>query len=590
MRRFRAFALGLAALALAGTARPQVPLTGFIEVLGNVTDAARPVDNALVIAFNITNFSAIQTFTSSDGTFALPPLKAGIYKIIAVKQGFAPAVAVVTPGRKGQKVALHLQNEKASRDLNQAIWEIRASLPADVLRQLNMVMDPLVQAADRSRIRGEATSLTGVTDQATNPAFAQTTLDVAGRLPRGWEVGFHGNLHRVEDATDAVTFGTPLAQSSVVSLEVKPSGLETYRLASTQSWWRYTNDTAPATPAEQADLRSHNFEWEHGEARFQVRYLGQNHIFASNPAGSDLVEVSGGTTVLQNDRSGLGVSVSLVQENLRRSTAAIYRSANLAADAKYSMAPSFQLRYGMASRLDATGTEWAPRTGAEWKIGPSTSVVFSGQYKVFSDHAAIPPAIVIAEGLSNVLPHYAYSVGVTSADGNGNHLSATASVTAVDSLMRLVFSDGVTQLWDGLYVDPGDVRHDLRMEYRKELRRFAVAVSTAGGTISRARAEQSTRKSYVTGDIESTFQPTGTTVAVSFRQMDQPAEQFLASTAGYRTERMNVRMSQSLHLPVDLKVLLGLELAHAANSPLLLESVDPNGYSRKYIGGLAVSF
>jgi hypothetical protein len=53
---------------------------------------------------------------------------------------------------------------------------------------------------------------------------------------------------------------------------------------------------------------------------------------------------------------------------------------------------------------------------------------------------------------------------------------------------------------------------------------------------------------------------------------------------------MNVRVAQALHLPLDLKVLLGLELAHAANSPFLLDTLDPAGNSRKYIGGLAVNF
>ena len=32
----------------------------------------------------------------------------------------------------------------------------------------------------------------------------------------------------------------------------------------------------------------------------------------------------------------------------------------------------------MASRLGLDGTEWAPRTGAEWKIGEDTSFVVSG--------------------------------------------------------------------------------------------------------------------------------------------------------------------------------------------------------------------
>jgi len=51
-------------------------------------------------------------------------------------------------------------------------------------------------------------------------------------------------------------------------------------------------------------------------------------------------------------------------------------------------------------------------------------------------------------------------------------------------------------------------------------------------------------------------------------------------------------MAQSLHLPLDLKLLLGLEFVHSENSPYLLDVIDPtvNGATRRYLGGLAVNF
>jgi hypothetical protein len=49
-------------------------------------------------------------------------------------------------------------------------------------------------------------------------------------------------------------------------------------------------------------------------------------------------------------------------------------------------------------------------------------------------------------------------------------------------------------------------------------------------------------------------------------------------------------MAQSLYLPVDIKLLLGLELARAENSPYLIETLAEDGRSKKYIGGLALNF
>ena len=50
------------------------------------------------------------------------------------------------------------------------------------------------------------------------------------------------------------------------------------------------------------------------------------------------------------------------------------------------------------------------------------------------------------------------------------------------------------------------------------------------------------------------------------------------------------RLAQSLHLPLDLKVLLGVELARSENSRILLDALDADGSTRRYIGGLAVNF
>ena len=67
---------------------------------------------------------------------------------------------------------------------------------------------------------------------------------------------------------------------------------------------------------------------------------------------------------------------------------------------------------------------------------------------------------------------------------------------------------------------------------------------------------------------------------------------FRSQQAGttYKSERVNLRMSQSLRLPIDLKLLLGLEIAHAQNSPFLFDVNDPDGGTKKYMGGLAVNF
>jgi hypothetical protein len=604
MHRVRLIAVALTLIAVANPAKPEVPpLPTVLQVLGNVTNAARPVGNALVIALNLNSLDAIQTFSANDGSFTLPNLPAAVYKIIAIKAGFVPAFAMVLPTQKDQRIALRLANQKVAakeKDPNQQIWELRGSLPPDVLHELDNVLAEPVQMASAAgpempltaidktpRFKGEMMSLTGVADATANPASSQTALGMESRLGDGWEIGFHGNLHRIDDPSSDHTFGDALAESRVAQLEVRSSPTNAYRVATTNTSWRYA-PSALAGDDSQAGIHAHNFEWEHGDARVQVRYLQQQNLFVATP-GSELVEIAGNTTVLQTAHSDIGVFIRVAQESVRNSTSEIVRTADLTANASLEIVPSFIVRYGMSSRIGIAGTSWAPRAGTEVKLGPDVALIFSGQYKVADPtrREEVLPALVVWSDESRVLPRYAYSFGFVSGDEKRDRFSAIATVTAIDAPMRLVFSDGFEQFWDGLYVEAGDVRRDLRVSYRKQLGKLAIDLASSAGQASHTRLDlPDAEKTYISGDVASTYQPTGTTLAVSYRHMRQPQPVGI----DYSSDRVNVRIAQALHLPLDLKLLLGFEIAHAQNSPFLLDSFETDGATRRYIGGLAVNF
>ena len=590
MRRFRAIAIAAAMLSVAAPARSDAPLPAALQVLGTVTNAARPVANALVIALNLQDLQSVQTYTTSDGNFNLPSLRGGIYKIIAVKQGFVPAITTIIPTRTSHRVALRLDSEKkAKKSANDEIWELRGSLSPDVLRELDMMLAPQELASyEIPRIKGEMVSLTGVSQQASNPAYAQTALGVQGRIGESWQVGLRGNLQRFEDPTDGVTFGgSPIAESSVMSMELRSADDQSYRLATTSSSWTYA--AGAEVQHRDADVRAHNFEWQSGPARVQVRYFEQDNLFR-DAGGSNLIEVAGAVPVVQTRRNDLGVAVRVKQESVA-GDANIFRVADLAANGTVAVVPSLILHYGMDSRIGMHGQEWAPRTGAEWKLTENSSIVGSAMVKVFDRDAhdlVTPPSIVYWSEDGRELPRYTYTFGFVTGEDESNRFSAMATVSEVDGALRMIFADMHSQFWDGLEVEAGDVRRDLRLAYRKQFGNvLAVDVATAAGTASHREADAQRAKVYVTGDLQSTFNPTRTTLAVSYRDVQQPREE---GEGEYHSERIHVRMAQSLYLPIDIKLLVGMELARAENSPYLVDTLTPEGKSKKYIGGLALNF
>jgi hypothetical protein len=586
MRRLSA--LAFASILAATAAQADAPLPAMLQVLGSVSSAAHPISNALVIALNLKDLGAIQTFTGNDGSFALPPLPTGIYKLIAVKQGFAPAIATVLPTKPNHTVKLSLDREgtHGKKSVSDEMWEIRASLPPDILRELDETMAaPAQEALSLPRVRGEMSSITGVSDQTQNSAaIAQTSFGVLSRLGDTWQIGVHGNVHRIDDPTDPQRFGDAAAQSSVMSMELRSSPTDSYRVASARSFWRY-RDTI-----DQADVTSHDVQWEHGTTNVGVHYFAQENLFVSTRA-SDRLEVTGGTTLVQSSRGDIGVSMRVAQENVHTASVAPIRTADFSANGTLVVAPAVMLRYGMSSRTGIDGTELAPRTGAELKIAKDTALVISGLYKVVDPKRSgmIPPSVVDWSDDGRVLPRYAYSFGIVSADENVTHFSAIATVSAIETPFRmLLITDGQQQqFWDGLFVDSGDVRRDLRVTCRKDIgNKLAIDVSGSAGTAA-PRYGHAT-KSYVSGEVQTIFFPTGTSLIVSFVNLQQPQE----NRGDYRSERVNLKVAQPLHLPLDLKLLLGLELVHAENSPYLLDVIDPtvNGATRRYLGGLAVNF
>jgi len=134
--------------------------------------------------------------------------------------------------------------------------------------------------------------------------------------------------------------------------------------------------------------------------------------------------------------------------------------------------------------------------------------------------------VIVWSDDSRLLPHYAYSAGIVSGDTSREHFSVIGSVSAADTPLRIVFTDGLEHFWDGLYIDAGDIRRDVRLAFRKELgSRFLLDVSSMAGTAAPGHPAvntHGTEKLYVAGDVESTFSPTRTTVAVSYRQIQQP--------------------------------------------------------------------
>lgn len=572
-----------------GHARSDLRVSDLIEVLGSVSNAARPVENALVVALNLTDFYMTQTFTDQDGGFRLPPLKAGVYRIIAYKSGFSPAVMTLAPNRKDHRLSLRLKNEALTRSEQQEIWEVRRSLPKDILRELDHALGVEEPVTGSSRFHGQMISLAGRPEKQSDTRLAQTSVGVSGTGESGWRVDFRGKMQLIDERESETRSGDPIAESSGVEMEVRASETDSYRIVSSRNLWRYSEQAAAMSDRE-VDLQSHNLEWRHDSSRIEFRYLTHENLFLDDAFNSEQFELAGDTRIYTSPRADLAVSLRLGQQTVVGSSSVAptnIRTADVLTNGRYDVGQSFAVHYGIQGRLTTKGSEFVPQSAAEVKLGEHVSLIFSGAYKVLGNEnmPETLPSITLANDIGTMLPRYRYSVGLASNSREG-HFLVMATTSEVDSHVRVVFDDRFQQLWDGFYLEPGDVRKDLTLEFSRNLGNvFTVDVVTAGGS---ARGPSERSKHYLNGDFQSMFHPTGTSVDVSYRFVGQPVTD--REQVNFESERMNVRMGQSLHLPLDLRLLLGLEIARAANSPFLIDENGTGQMTRRYIGGLSVAF
>ena len=71
-------------------------LEGPEGLAGMVLSNRSPLSAARVYAYQVSDLSLSRATTGGDGTFLFNALPAGVYKIIAYKSGFVPAIALVT--------------------------------------------------------------------------------------------------------------------------------------------------------------------------------------------------------------------------------------------------------------------------------------------------------------------------------------------------------------------------------------------------------------------------------------------------------------------------------------------------------------
>ncbi len=339
-------------------------------------------------------------------------------------------------------------------------------------------------------------------------------------------------------------------------------------------------------------METHSLAWHGSRSSIQVRYLSHENVFPDRALkGEDTLEVTGDAVVYKGRRSNIGVSLRLRQDSLIGQPdvdGLEERFADLATNARHVIADGLGVEYGVVTRIGAETLQIMPQAAAELRVGNAGSIQLAGAYKFDTTPEAIrrSPGISRLGQSSSIDTRYKYSLTLSSELGDAAGFSLSARRAAADALTFLLFDDRFDEFWDGLYLHKGDVLSDGILSVQADIGTlFEVVFVTSAGSVESLDSGLET-KQYVTGEIRTHFEPTGTTVDVAYRMLEQPDlvdEQLLREI-----ERISVVVGQSLHLPIDLRLLLGFSVASQGN--VMASISDDARIQRRVMGGLSFSF
>ncbi len=555
------------------------PLAG--RLVGKVHAGKTPLPAARVYVYDVADRSKRRTTTDRFGRYAFQPLPAGVYRVIAHRPGFVPAVAELV--RPTGESAQSLDFELSARDRRSAsettgasdedFWSLRERIPSDVLRQIRIAE---ITADDRNwafesavrpeRFEAELRTLSGIEDAGGDAdarvlgsqfdlrsRFGETQLALRSDLREFQRQAFN------EDQQ-------PLGDSQAFALDVNHRG-SNVRITSQRHRFHGGDAAARddwAGPTPFADLESYGVRVEQtaggGGAHFEARYTADqnfHHGFGDLYAGQsglhslalEAIDSPMSSTTLEFR----GSYERQITANASLEAGLSYRQLEAYGNGRFSswdedphqrfdvfslgaweVQPTVVLEYGMFSTLSDGNVSFTPSAGFAVELGSRWMAAVSASERVDSEHLLFRDFLQVRyhddDTCAAAFEHcYRIELGrrLGAADDSRRVEFGVTQREFADSV-RLYFSRDIFERLESLLLVDGDEIAELHFGLQQRLgdgilTRISSSVASGGGGPLRAADGGSleNRVRYVITSIDTQFEDSATGVLLAFRRVDQ---------------------------------------------------------------------
>jgi carboxypeptidase family protein len=607
-----------------------------VGVSGRVLAEANPLPAVHIWAYELADLKLHKVMTDAQGSFLFQDLPVGLYQIIAHKVGFLPAVISFT--RATAEARQFLDVELARRPPGQPhgddFWEIRAQVPADVLREIeaNESSIPLASlTAPRGGVltgnfKTEMQALTGVDGIAAESGGQLNSAGVGIQGDLGAvHVGLRGQFVQRSSANALQAGGSALGTGTSSSLSIvvapRPSSRVSIVSRSNRMVARGESGDSPVD-FEHYGVNYSQDVGENGHSEFSAHYTIENNFHRQ--AAIDPLEISdasrdwrfeGAYTFSFSDRNTLQTGMRYRERQFGfgepdRQGKAFERQALSSLDVfsrgGVRVQPAVLMEYGLYSTLSDGTLALTPQGGVVLQLGSNWQLETTAAHRIYTDVPSGPeflPTLFAQRDLCEQGSESCYQVNLSRKNGDDNTLSFGAVHRTVGDTLRLYFSDDFFDRQESLYLVRGDELPEIRVGLRHKLAPKVVTTldtsvaSGGGGTFFAAdRQPYENRVRYLVTSLDTQFLGSSTGVFVAFHHLEQQLERpdDSGSTAAQMDfERLQLMVSQNLNfllgLASDWAVQLNMELSRGGDVAATPAGSDDR-VRRRILGGIAVKF
>jgi hypothetical protein len=623
-------------------------------VAGRVTGERSPLAAAGVYAFQLADLKLHKVVTDPQGNFLFQDLPAGLYKVIAHKAGFAPVVILLTRTTAQAYQFLELQLSQDALPAKGAaptprgddFWSLRASIPPDVLREIEQTEETLPRFADAADGRRPALSASSLAQFHTDiqamkgvdnlaaageGQVAGGRVGIEGRLGE-MQVGLRGRYWQFEPgpALGAGAGAAPPASggtTSALSLDLENGPRSRVNVSSLTNRLLTRGDEGLVP----VDFQHYRVSWsqvvgENSRSEIAAQYTSENNFHRQGaydpveiPGASRTWRVEGSYTTelgpsatfqggvryraLQYDLPGVSAQPNTQPQPLPALPG--QDSLDVFGRGGFRLQPAVLVEYGLYNTLADGSLAVRPQGGVVFRLSDLWQLQGSASRRVYERSSAnapqFLPTLFQEADLCEEGGRSCYELRLARKSGDD-----TFALSAVDrtfgKTLRLYFSDDFFDRLESLYLVPGDRLPEMKLSFGHQVvpgitTKFEASLAKGGGGVFYAAGGRAyeNRVEYLVTSLDTRFKATSTGVFLAFHRLNQelaPGSPNAVAASQIGLERLQLMLSQDLNILMDLAgdwtVQLNMELSRG-NSPLLAGG-NSDELRKRFLGGIAVKF